>query len=52
MCDYAYEYRACENQKRMSDSIELESYTVVSCPTLLLGIKLKSSVRAVCVLSH
>lgn len=42
---------ASESQKRMSDSLDLELGRVVSCPTLVLGIKLRSSGRAVCALN-
>lgn len=39
------ECRVCGGQKRMSDALELELQADGSCPVLLLGTKLASSVR-------
>jgi hypothetical protein len=41
----------CRGQKRASDSLDLELQAVMRIISLVLGIKLGSSARAVCVLS-
>lgn len=48
----AHEYMAVESLERVLNSLEPDLSTVVSCPTLMLGIEFRYSSRVVYSLNH